>query len=102
MANVIFRLEKTVEGKTYYREFQREARNSILRLWNTFNGAGLNVAHREHENFHNSADADTYLKNMRAQFEKDGFVDIAAPAKKTKKTEKVEKTAEVPAESFQQ
>lgn len=80
LANVIFRLEKTVEGKLFYIEFHREARNGVKRLWNTFNTAGHVVAHNERENFQDPESLETYIKNQREAYEKHGFKKPAAPS----------------------
>lgn len=77
MANVIYRLEKQDEAKrTLYVEFQQEARNAVRRLWNVIQN-GLSIAKNEVENFHSSEDAQTYLKNQRAAYEKQGFKEPA-------------------------
>ncbi len=73
LVTVIFRLEKLVDKKLYYIEFQRSARNGVKRLWNVFNAAGLVVAKSENENFNDSAKLETYIKNQRAAYEKQGF-----------------------------
>ena len=73
LVTVIFRLEKLVDKKLYYIEFQRSARNGVKRLWNTFSPAGLVVAKSENENFQDPAKLDTYIKNQREAYEKQGF-----------------------------
>lgn len=80
LVTVICRLEKTVEGKLYYVEFQREARNGVKRLWNTFGPTGLTIAKNERENFQDPKGLEKYIKNQRTAYEKQGFKE-PAPAK---------------------
>ena len=84
MAERIWRVEKTdgAAKKVFYIELQREARNSVTRLWNTFGTTGLSVSKREKESFQNPGDVETYAKNAKAQYLKQGYKDVLpAPAK---------------------
>lgn len=89
MADLIMRLEKTEDKKVFYVQFEKEARNGVVRLWNTYSQAGLVIAHKERENFQDSEAVARYIKNARKQYETQGFKEPRAekpekPAKAAK------------------
>ena len=86
MAEVIMRLERAEDKKLFYVQFEKEARNGVLRLWNTYSQAGFVVAHKERETFQDADGVARYLKNARKQYETQGFKEPKAekPAKAAK------------------
>lgn len=89
LANVIFRLEKIVDGKPFYIEFQREARNGVKRLWNIYGPTGLTIAKNERENFQDEKHLEKYIENARKQYAKLGFKEPAAAKPAKTKTDEV-------------
>jgi hypothetical protein len=82
MADIMLRLEKTVEKRLMYVEFHKESMNTIKRLWNVVSPTGLFVAKNERENFQTADDLKTYIKNAKKSYLAQGFEDAAAPKKK--------------------
>ena len=66
------RLEKIVDKHTLYVSFKVEARNVVVRNWNTLN-AGRTENKTERENFHSPEAIAKYLENMTAFYKKEGY-----------------------------
>ncbi len=93
MADRLFRLEKTDEQKrAIYVEYHREAQNTLVRLWCVYDSNGRIVPKNEREHFQTTADADTYLANMKAAYIKQGYKVTfdSSPVKTTGKKKAVE------------
>ena len=102
MADIVLRLEKTLDEKAFdgktsrvlYVQFEREARNVIKRLWNKYSDRGICISLNERENFHDAASVENYLKNARKQYEGQGFkvIEPAAPVTPVTEDETIELT----------